>query len=119
MNNACGAAFRDSRFPPVEDEEMPELQIEVSVLTLPTPLDVSSPQELLHKLRPHVDGVVLKLEGRTATFLPQVWEMVPDAARFMDELARKARLPVSAWRQPDAVVLTYQVESFEEAQPGG
>lgn len=95
------------------------MEIEVSVLTLPTPLGFGSPQELLHKLRPHVDGVVLKLEGRTATFLPQVWEKVPDAAGFMDELAHKALLPKSAWRQPDAVVLTYQVESFEDARPGG
>lgn len=119
MNNACGAAFRDSRFSPVDGKEIPELEIEISVLTEPTPLTFASPQELLPKLRPDVDGVVLKAEGRTATFLPQVWKKIPDAADFMDELARKALLPTSAWRGPDTVVLTYQVESFEDARPGG
>ena len=119
MNNACGAAFRDSRFAPVAGKEIPELEIEISVLTEPTPLAFASPQELLRQLRPEVDGVVLKSEGRTATFLPQVWEKIPDAARFMDELARKALLPTSAWRGPEAVVLTYQVECFADARPGG
>ena len=119
MNNACGAAFRDSRFSPVSSAEIPELEIEISVLTEPTPLAFASSQELLQKLRPNVDGVVLKLEGRAATFLPQVWEKFSDAASFMDELARKALSPASAWREPDAVVLTYQVESFEDTRPGG
>lgn len=119
MNNACGAAFRDSRFSPVSSAEIPELEIEISVLTEPTPLAFASPLELLQKLRPNVDGVVLKLEGRAATFLPQVWEKFSDAASFMDELARKALSPASAWREPDAVVLTYQVESFEDTRPGG
>ena len=119
MNNACGAAFRDARFSPVKGSEIPDLEIEISVLTEPTPLIFASPQELLHQLRPGVDGVVLKAEGQTATFLPQVWEKIPDAATFMDELAQKAMLPKSAWRSPDAVVLTYQVESFEDARPGG
>jgi len=119
IHNACGAAFRDSRFSPVSGTEIPDLEIEISVLTEPTPLVVASPQELLQKLRPEVDGVVLKAEGRTATFLPQVWEKFSDAASFMDELARKALLPASAWREPGAVVLTYQVESFADVRPGG
>jgi len=119
MNNACGAGFRDSRFSPVSGTDIPELEIEISVLTEPTPLAFASPQELLQTLRPNVDGVVLKLEGRAATFLPQVWEKFSDAASFMDELARKALSPASAWRGPDAVVLTYQVESFEDTRPGG
>lgn len=119
MINACGAAFRDSRFPPVDGTHIPELEIEISVLTAPVPLAFASPQELLHQLRPEVDGVVLEAEGRTATFLPQVWEKIPDAASFMDELARKAPLPAPAWREPGAVVLTYQVESFADARPGG
>jgi AMMECR1 domain-containing protein len=66
-----------------------------------------------------VDGVVLKVEGRTATFLPQVWERVPDAESFLDALAQKAMVSASAWREPDAVVQTYQAESFAEAQAGG
>lgn len=119
ITNAAGAAFRDSRFSPVEGSEIPGLEIEISVLSEPTPLTFASPQELLHQLRPGVDGVVLKAEGKTATFLPQVWEKIPDAASFMDELARKALLPASVWREPETVMLTYQVESFEDAPSGG
>jgi AmmeMemoRadiSam system protein A len=115
MHNACGAAFRDSRFPPVSGDELPELEVEISVLSKPLPLDYSEPGELLHRLCPGVDGVVLNVGGRTATFLPQVWEKIPDPAEFLDQLARKAGLPADAWRDPTATVLTYQAESFEDA----
>ena len=119
MNNACGAAFRDTRFEPVRPDEIPGLEIEISVLTEPVPLAGGTPEDRLRQLRPGVDGVVLRAEGRTATFLPQVWEKIPDAHRFMEALANKAMLPPSVWRDPDAAVLAYQVESFEEAQAGG
>lgn len=114
VNNARGSAFRDSRFAPVEGDEIERLHIEISVLTEPKPLVFQSPEELLSKLRPGVDGVVLKAEGRTVTFLPQVWEKIPEPARFMEELTRKALLPPGTWRRSDAAVLTYQVESFED-----
>jgi len=119
MSNACGAAFRDTRFSSVRGTEIPELEIEISVLTTPNPLAYASAADLLGKLRPNVDGVVLKVEGKTATFLPQVWEKIPIAADFLNELARKARLPTSAWRGPDVEVSTYQVESFTNAPAGG
>ena len=119
MSNACGAAFRDTRFSSVRGTEIPELEIEISVLTTPKPLAFTSAEDLLGKLRPDVDGVVLKVEGKTATFLPQVWEKIPIAADFLDELARKARLPPSVWRGPGVEVSTYQVESFTNAPAGG
>jgi AmmeMemoRadiSam system protein A len=112
MENARGAAFRDSRFAPVDEGEVPGLEIEISVLSTPVPLEFTSPESLLGKLRPGVDGVVLKIEGRTATFLPQVWRKFPEPERFLDLLAEKARLSADSWRAPEAVVLTYQVESF-------
>ncbi len=115
IQNACGAAFRDSRFVPVAGDEVDRLVIEISVLTPLVRLVFDSPEDLLRKLRPGTDGVVLKMDGRTATFLPQVWLKVPDAASFMNELANKARLPSAAWRQPEAEVSTYQVESFADA----
>lgn len=118
MHNACGAALRDSRFPPVSAGEIPELEIEISVLTEAVPLDYAEPGELLHKLRPGVDGVVLNAGGRTATFLPQVWKKIPDPAEFLNQLARKARLPADAWRDSTATVLTYQAESFEDGGGG-
>ena len=119
LNNATGAAFRDTRFSPVDCDELPALEIEISVLTRPREITFDSPSELLRQLRPGVDGVVLKMEGRTATFLPQVWGKLPDAANFMDALAHKAMLPASAWRDSEAVVQTYQVESFSESEQSG
>jgi len=116
MKNACGAAFRDTRFAPVGLAELAALAIEISVLSGTERLSFDSPEELLQRLRPGVDGVVLKMEGRTATFLPQVWEKYPDAVRFLDALAHKAMLPAAAWRDPGMVVLTYQVESFAKPQ---
>jgi len=115
INNACGAAFRDTRFSSVQGTEIPELEIEISVLTEPTPLAFTSPEDLLSKLRPNVDGVLLKVDGRTVTFLPQVWEKIPAPADFMDELARKAHFPASAWQERGTVISTYQVESFTSA----
>lgn len=112
MENARGAAFRDSRFAPVGEGEVAGLEIEISVLSTPAPVEFTSPESLLSKLRPGVDGVVLQIEGRTVTFLPQVWRKFPEPERFMDLLAEKARVPADAWRDPEAVVLTYQVESF-------
>ena len=114
MNNACGAAFRDHRFPPMSAEEHDEVAIKISVLNEPVTLPFQSPEELLQKLRPGVDGVVLRIGEREATLLPQVWEQFRDASGFMDLLAQKARLPGAAWCDPAAVVMTYQVESFEE-----
>ena len=115
MENARGAAFRDSRFLPVSEAEVPELRIEVSVLSEPEPLVFHSEADLLRKLRPNVDGVVLRLDGRTATFLPQVWRKFPEPEHFLNVLAQKAGLSADSWRSPDAVMLTYQTESFAAA----
>jgi AmmeMemoRadiSam system protein A len=117
IQNACGAAFRDVRFEPVTREEARDLKIGISVLTEPATLAFSSPGDLLRKLRPGVDGVVLNVGGRTATYLPKVWEKIPDPENFMESLTGKARLPISAWQATEAVVLTYQVESFEADRP--
>lgn len=113
IENARGAAFRDSRFNQVGEGEVAGLDIEISILSPPMPLEFVTPQELLEKLRPDVDGVLLRIGGRTATFLPQVWGKIPDPVRFMDALAQKAGLASDAWRGPETTVMTYQVESFE------
>ncbi|HEU5069492.1 MAG TPA: AmmeMemoRadiSam system protein A [Verrucomicrobiae bacterium] len=117
MHNAAGAAFRDNRFAPVSLEEIQALHIEISILGEPVKATLRSPEDLLGQLRPGVDGVILKVRGRTATFLPQVWEKVSGPVEFMEALAHKAMLPGSAWRDPTAVVMTYQVEHFEEPAP--
>jgi AmmeMemoRadiSam system protein A len=112
--HAVDAALKDYRFPSVQPEEVDEIVIEISVLTTPQPLDYSQGEDLLHLLRPGVDGVIVISGVRRATFLPQVWEKVPNAAQFLEMLCEKAFLPSNAWRQGDLQVQTYQVESFHE-----
>ncbi|NQT84077.1 AmmeMemoRadiSam system protein A [bacterium] len=116
MDNARSAAISDPRFPPVQSEELAEIEIEVSVLTVPQPLDFESPDDLLNKLRPDVDGVVLRIGRRQSTFLPQVWEQLPDKERFLAHLTAKAGLPPRMWKEPGTAILTYQVEAFKESE---
>jgi len=114
MQNTRKAALEDPRFRPVTTEEVRTLRIEVSVLTVPEPLEFSSPEELLSRLQPHRDGVVLRIGDRLATFLPQVWEQLPDKIEFLNHLAAKSGCPASAWRGRDVRVSTYRVEAFAE-----
>jgi len=114
VTRAVAAALYDRRFPPVRADELEELKIEISVLSLPRRLEFQSPEELLEKLRPGVDGVVLRIGSHQATYLPQVWEQLPDKEQFLNHLAEKAGLDASAWRDPKARVLVYQVEAFEQ-----
>jgi len=114
MENARAAATRDTRFPPVEPDEVPELTIEISVLSPPRRLDADTPEARLAALRPGRDGVILRAGRCTATYLPQVWEKLPEPRRFLDSLARKAGLPAGAWRDPATELSVYTVESFAE-----
>ena len=79
-------------------------------------IGVFFPQDLLAKLRPGIDGVVLELGANQATYLPQVWEQLPEKQAFLEELCRKAGLSESAWRDPETKVLVYQVEAFNEPE---
>jgi AmmeMemoRadiSam system protein A len=114
MENAQSAALRDFRFAPVTPDEVDKIHIEVSVLTEPQPLEFKSPEDLLAKLQPHQDGVVLKIGGHGATFLPQVWEQLPDKVQFLSHLSQKAGCAPSDWRGKDVSVSIYHVEAFEE-----
>ena len=116
IRRAQSAALEDPRFSAVVPDELDKLQIEVSVLTRPKRLEFNSPDDLLKKLRPKVDGVVLRVGGHSATYLPQVWEQLPDKEQFLGQLSEKAGLSSSAWRSPDASVQTYQVEAFKEKE---
>jgi hypothetical protein len=91
--NAQAAALRDPRFSPLTLEEWRRCQVEVSVLSGAKPLRFADEAEMLSQLRPGEDGVILEHEGRRATFLPQVWEGLPDKRQFLDELKRKAGIP--------------------------
>lgn len=112
--NARAAAFRDPRFPPLRREELPGVAFEVSLLgpTVPLP-PFATEGEALARLRPGVDGVVLEERGRRATFLPQVWEQIPDPAEFLAQLKRKAGLPPTSW-SPELRLGVYRVDKWKE-----
>ena len=116
MDNATSAALHDTRFNPVEPSELDKIEIEVSVLTEPAPLAFSSPDDLLAKLHPHKDGMVLQVNGRGATYLPQVWEQIPDKTVFLDSLSQKAGCAPGDWRAPSTRVFIYHVEAFKESE---
>ncbi len=115
VENARSAAVRDPRFLPVAPREVDALEIEISVLTAPQPLAFKSPDDLLRQLQPHRDGVVLTIGGRGATYLPQVWEQLPDKVQFLNSLAEKAGCAPGAWRGPEVSIAIYHVESFKES----
>ena len=110
--NAHAAAYRDPRFPPVGAAEIPRLDVEVSVLTPRVALAAASEDEALAKLRPGEDGVYLEYQDFRATFLPQVWENLPDPRDFLAELRRKARLPARFWH-PELRLSRYGVEKYK------
>ncbi len=114
LDNARNAARLDPRFNPVRPDEVGKIKIEISVLTRPEPLPFKSPEDLLNKLHPYEDGVVLQIGSRGATFLPQVWAQIPDKVDFLNHLSEKAGCAASDWRGKDTSVSIYHVESFEE-----
>jgi uncharacterized protein len=112
--HALDAALHDFRFPPVSEGELDSIHIEISVLTKPEPLAYGTPEDLLHKLRPGVDGVILSHGAKRATFLPQVWEQLPSAPAFLSQLCEKMGAEPDVWRRGHVHVFIYQVECFEE-----
>lgn len=114
QENAVNAAFHDPRFPPLSAGELEQIELEVSLLTEPQPLEYKNADDLLAKLRPKVDGVILRKGMHSATFLPQVWDQLPEKEMFLSHLCMKAGLPGDAWKKGDLEILTYQVQYFEE-----
>lgn len=112
--NAINAAFRDPRFNPLSKKEWEKVKIEISILTAPTPLEYSDADDLLKKIRPNVDGVIIKKSFYQATFLPQVWEQLPDKKEFFTHLCLKAGLDSDEWKKGKLEVSIYQVQAFEE-----
>jgi len=117
--NALGAAFEDPRFAPLAKPELPKISIEVSVLTKPRPLLVSSSEDLLMKLAPSRHGLIIRKGMRSATFLPSVWEELPDPAEFLSSLCMKAGLRPDEWKDVSSMeFLVYETESFSEGSEG-
>jgi hypothetical protein len=96
-DNAFAAAFRDPRFQPLTRSEYGLLNIHISVLTPPEPMIFANEQDLMTQIRPRVDGLILQAAGRRGTFLPSVWESLPDTLSFLRQLKRKAGLPEDYW----------------------
>lgn len=114
MHNAANAAFHDSRFSPVTKEELSDIDIEISVLTVPEELDYSSTDELLEMIVPLKDGVILKNGWSRSTFLPQVWEQLPDKTEFFENLCAKAGMRKDCWKDKNTVIEVYHAFVFEE-----
>ena len=112
--HAVAAALEDPRFPPLSENELSRIQVEVSRLTRPVALEYKDADDLLSKLRPNVDGILIKDGSRRATFLPQVWEKIPNPSEFMDNLCYKMGAAHHHWRDKHLDVFTYQVEEFHE-----
>jgi hypothetical protein len=95
--NARAAAFHDTRFPPVTPRDYPALALEVSLLTPPEPLPFCTEEEACCLVRPGEDGLIFECQGHRSTFLPQVWEQLPDPRHFLAHLKHKAGLPSGYW----------------------
>src|SRR5258706_2127928 len=111
--NAYGAAFRDPRFPALSAAEWPLCRVEVSLLSAPKPIAFADEEDLLAQIHPGIDGLILEADGRRGTFLPQVWEGLPDKKSSMRELLKKTGLPPET-RLARCRVSRYRVAKFHE-----
>ena len=112
--NAVAAAFRDPSFPPLKAEELTRTRVEVSLLTAPQPMSFSDEADALRQLRPNIDGIIFIAGQRRSTFLPQVWEQLPDPRQFMAHLKQKAGLAADYW-SPEVRLQRYEVRKWKEA----
>ncbi|MBF0264225.1 MAG: AmmeMemoRadiSam system protein A [Gammaproteobacteria bacterium] len=111
-HNAYAAAFSDPRFPSLSETEFSLLEYHLSVLSESSPMSFASEEDLLQQMRPGIDGLILEDNGQRGTFLPSVWEQLPDAVSFLKHLKQKAGLPINHWSN-NIKVSRYTVESIE------
>jgi len=111
--NAVSAALHDPRFRPLSAPELDITRVEVSLLTPASAMSFSSEADALAQLRPGVDGVIFQYGQYRSTFLPQVWEQLPQPQQFMAHLKNKAGLPVDFW-SPEVKLSRYSVEKWKE-----
>jgi len=110
-DNAFSAAFKDPRFPPLQKDEFKQLEYHISILTVPSAITFKDEQDLLQKIRPNIDGLVLSEGSKRGTFLPSVWDQLPNKTDFIKHLKLKAGLPENYWSNTIRVEC-YQVDSF-------
>ncbi|RLG15274.1 MAG: hypothetical protein DRN71_01780 [Candidatus Nanohalarchaeota archaeon] len=114
IDNSISAAVRDSRFSPTTYDELDDIHVEVSVLSIPRVLEFTSPDELLDKLTPLEDGVIISYGFHKSTYLPQVWEQLPDKVEFLTSLCKKGGAPGDCWKKENVKIETYQAQVFWE-----
>lgn len=112
LESARSAATADRRFDPITPQELPNLELEVSVLTAPRLLHYTDPADLLQQLEPDRHGVVMRIGHSMATYLPQVWAQLPDKEDFLDRLCEKAGRWAGDWRKQGVEILLYEVQHF-------
>jgi AmmeMemoRadiSam system protein A len=112
-SNAVSAALRDSRFMPLSAAELDITYIEISLLSPPQAMSFRDEADALAQLRPHVDGVIFEYRNYRSTFLPQVWEQLPQPQQFMAHLKQKAGLPADFWSH-EVKLSRYTVEKWKE-----
>jgi AmmeMemoRadiSam system protein B/AmmeMemoRadiSam system protein A len=112
-DNAINAAVHDPRFPPVMKDELPEISLSISVLDMPRLLWVANAEEYLEKLT-HQDGVIIISGNHQSTYLPQVWEQIPNSVDFLSNLCIKGGARPDCWKHPDTQIYTYHAQEFGE-----
>lgn len=112
ISNANSAAMRDPRFPPISRGELDQLALSISVLSEPQEMVVATESELLSKIVPNVDGLILQDGAHRATYLPAVWAQLPNPQDFVRELKCKAGLSQDYWSET-LKCFSYQVETIK------
>ncbi len=113
-DNAGNSAFKDPRFPSLTKEELDRVEIEISVLSIPRELAFSDEEDLKNKLKPGVHGVILSKGWTRATFLPQVWDQLPEVEDFLSHLCQKAGMEGECWKSKSIKIEVYEAEHFSE-----
>ncbi len=113
IHNAFASAFRDPRFPPVTENELTEIKVEISILSPQQQMEISDERDLLKQLRPGTDGLLIRNPQYSATFLPQVWKQLPNPRQFLAHLKNKAGMAPGSWPE-DMECFRYQCVKFEE-----
>lgn len=114
IDNAISSAVRDPRFPPLAFQELKDVKISISVLTKPKEFPVKSPEELIEKLVPHKHGLIMEQDMMRATFLPAVWDEIPEKEEFLKHLSMKMGLAPDGWKNPKTKFFVYEAIEFSE-----
>jgi len=117
VKNAVNAATRDTRFKPVTIDELNELDISISVLGYPQKINALNPKQYANVLKPGQDGVIMVYKGRRSTYLPIVWESLPDPVQFLSRLCIKQGSPANCWQSPETTLFRYSAYEFGEKKP--